>query len=299
MGDNTFFCQTLADAFQQSGLPYPERKPEPGKLARFPTNGHPGDAAGWLKMFPDGAGAVFGCWREGTAFTWQERDENAPPPTAAERAAARAKAEAAKREAEAERAAGHAKGAKLAAKLWAETFAPDPAHPYLTKKGVKPAGSRLDTDGRLALPVYDAAGKIQSLQHIDARGEKRFLPGGKMQGGRLFLGTPTNGAPLVLAEGFATAASIRESTGMVAVIAFSGGNLKHVAADLARQFPKSRLIIAADLDAHGRGAEYAQAAANDCGGATVALPRFSDGRERGDYNDLHQAEGGGRRQAPD
>lgn len=72
-------------------------------------------------------------------------------------------------------------------------------------------------------------------------------------------------------------------------MAFSGGNLKAVAADLRRQFPDSSLLVAGDLDAHGKGQEYAQAAAA-CAG-TVLLPIFTDGREYGDFNDLHQAEG--------
>jgi len=288
--DNVIFGPTLADAFLTAGLPY-QGESQTGKMHRFPTSENDrADKSGWLRIFPDGDGAAFGCWRHGASFVWQRRDDGAPPPSDAERAAARAKADAANREAELQRVEKHTKGAATAARIWGETLDLG-AHGYIAKKGVKPHDARLDLDGRMVLPVHDADGIIQSLQFIAADGEKRFLPGGKMQGGRLFLGAPVDGSPLLLCEGFATAASLREATGMVVVVAFSGSNLKHVAADLARQFPRSRLTVAGDRDAHGRGAEYAQAAADAAVGALVVLPRFADGRDRGDFNDVHTAEG--------
>lgn len=289
--DNVFFCERLSDAFVNAGMLYPCPEPKPGELSRFPTNDNPSDQAGWCRVFPDGIGAVFGCHREGLTFTWQQREGNAVPPSQMERIAARFKAEAVKNEVEAQRMQEYAKAAQTANRVLKLALDPDPAHEYAKRKGIKPIGARLDSDGRLVLPVYDATGNIQSLQHIGPNGEKRFLSGGKMQGGRFFLGTPADGSPLVLAEGWATGVSLRESTGMVVVVSFSGSNMKHIAADLSRQFQKSRLIIAGDLDAHGKGAEYARAAANAASGSVVALPRFADGRDRGDFNDLHQGEG--------
>jgi hypothetical protein len=58
--DNVIFCESLHDAFNSVGLPYPVKEPEAGKLSRFSTNGKSGDLAGWIKLFPDGAGAAFG-----------------------------------------------------------------------------------------------------------------------------------------------------------------------------------------------------------------------------------------------
>lgn len=62
--------------------------------------------------------------------------------------------------------------------------------------------------------VFDARGDMQSLQFIAPDGSKRFYPGGKMAGGRLYLGKPTDGKALVLVEGFATGASIFEAAGV-------------------------------------------------------------------------------------
>jgi putative DNA primase/helicase len=61
-----------------------------------------------------------------------------------------------------------------------------------------------------------------------------------MKDGRLYLGKPTDGKPLVLCEGFATGASIHEAAGMAVCVGFSGGNLKHVAESLRRCFRTRR-----------------------------------------------------------
>ena len=293
MADSVIFAPALAEAFEQAGLPFPG-EPEPGRMARFSTNDRDRtDRAGWLKMLPDGTGAAFGCWREGASFCWQRRDTNAPPPSQQERETARRLMEQARKNAEQERAEGYAKTAGECAALW-DTLDPAPAgHAYLKRKGIVPHLARLDTAGRLVLPVFDEAGGVQSLQAIAPDGSKRFHSGGRMTGGRMFLGRPADGSPLVLAEGFATAASIHEAAGVVVVVGFAGSNLRHIAESLRRLFPRSPLLVAGDLDAHGAGAKYAQAAAEAAQPARVALPIFKDGRPAGDFNDLAQAEGPG------
>lgn len=288
----TIFAPTLAEAFQRAGMQLNGSDPQPGRVLRFPTNDRDHDRAGWLSMFPDGDGAVFGCWRAGESFSWQRRDLNAPAPSAAEREASRAKADAARQVAEAERQAQHSQAAELARRVWSESK-PATAHPYLMHKGIRAHGARLHKDGRLVLPVKGADGDIQSLQFIPDDGKsKRFLTNASMKGGRLALGTPDDNAPIILAEGFATAASIREATGHDAVvIGFFGSNLETVAVDLRRQYPTAPLIVAGDLDASGIGAKYAQAATRACRAAKAVYPAFADGRASGDWNDLHQAEG--------
>lgn len=114
MRENLIFCPSLPDAFAQVGMVFPERAPEPGKWVRFSTNGKPGDTAGWCRVYPDGVGAAFGCNRDGTSFVWQQRDNDASPPSKAERQAARAKAEQVRQQADIERAAQYAKAAETA-----------------------------------------------------------------------------------------------------------------------------------------------------------------------------------------
>lgn len=289
---DAIFAPTLAEAFDRAAMRYPEREPEPGKLSRFPTSERDRtDRAGWCKVFPDTDGAAFGDWRTGEAFTWQRRDTDAPPPSAHEREKVRQKAGEARRQAEQERAESYARAADECAALW-QSYAAAPAdHPYLTRKGIRPHCARIDSAGRLVLPVLDEAGNIQSLQTIAPDGSKRFHPGGKMTGGRLFIGKPADGSPLALEEGFATGASIREAAGVTVAVGFGGSNLRHVAESLRRLFPRSPLLVAGDLDAHGAGEKYARAAADVAQPARLALPFFKDNRPAGDFNDLLQTEG--------
>ena len=290
MSDNTIFCASLPEAFASVSMTYPDKEMESGKLARFSTNDKPHDKAGWCKLFPDGTGAAFGCNREGSKFKWQQRDNNAPPPTKAERQAARVKSEQARQHAERERAAEHAAAAVTAARTLHDTFDLDPAHEYPNRKGITPHCARQNAAGFIVLPVYAADGTLQSLQFIGANGSKQFMGKAKMKGGRLPIGEPVNGLALVLVEGWATGCDIYDATGDTVIICFSGSNMAVVAADLRRQFPDSPLRAAGDLDAHGKGLEYAQSAAA-AGAGVVVLPVFADDRESGDFNDLQQAEG--------
>jgi P4 family phage/plasmid primase-like protien len=286
-----FFCSALEEAFVHFGLPFPDRTLQLGAIVRFATNGNANDLAGWCKLFPDATGAVFGCNRDGTRFVWQQRDSNLPLPTKAERQSIRAKAAKARGLSEIERTNEHAVAGKNTVAILSNTHEVDSAHPYVVRKGIEPYSARQNRDGTVVLPVYSANGTLQSLQFIRPNGQKRFLHQARLKGGRLYFGAPANGAPLKLVEGWATGCSIHEATGVTVVICFSGSNLDDVAADLRRQFPDSPLQIAGDLDVHGKGLEYAQAAAAAGAPATVLLPIFADGRACGDFNDLHQSEG--------
>lgn len=288
--DNVIFCASLPEAFASVAMTYPDKNIEPGKMVRFSTDDKPSDTAGWCRLFPDGVGAVFGCHREGTTFSWQQRDRNASPLSKQELQDARAKFEEVRQQAEHELNAQYARAAKNAARILDKTVELGPAHSYVVRKGIVPFNARQRYDGAVTLSLFAADGTLQSLQFIDEDGEKRFLSQGKMKGGRLFIGKPVNGNPLFLAEGWATACSIHEATGETVVIGFASNNLAVVAADLHRQFPDSPLSIAGDLDTHGKGLDCAQAAAAASAGV-VLMPLFADGRKSGDFNDLHQAEG--------
>jgi P4 family phage/plasmid primase-like protien len=289
--DNLIFCASLPSAFASVGMAYPERGMVNGKLFRFSTNGKPTDTAGWCKMYSDGVGAAFGCNREGKSYIWQLRNANAPAPSLLERKEAKVKANEMRKQADIERAAQYAKAAENALLIWEQTSKLTLGHEYVMSKGITPYHARQDNDGAIVLPVFAADGALQSVQTIRPDGSKKFLYNGKMKGGRLFIGEPANGLPLVLVEGWATGCSIHEATGETVVIGFSGGNLDDVAADIRLHYPDSILRIAGDLDAHGKGLEYAQAAAAAGSPAVVVVPVFSDDRESGDFNDLYQIKG--------
>lgn len=129
------------------------------------------------------------------------------------------------------------------------------AHPYLKAKGVLGFGLRVEAEpspgyhagaGLLLVPMRDAAGMLHSLQTIDPDGGKLFMTGGRVQGCYHAIGQI--GTALVVAEGFATAASIHEATGLAVAAAFSANNLFPVARALRQKYPSLPLVLAADDD---------------------------------------------------
>jgi putative DNA primase/helicase len=114
------------------------------------------------------------------------------------------------------------------------------------KKSVQSHGLHLH-NGLLVIPLRDSDGNLHSLQFIDSDGNKRFLSGGRKKGCYFALGSPV--ASLCIAEGYATAATIHESTGLPVAVAFDAGNLMAVAQALRMKFPKIKITLCADNDA--------------------------------------------------
>jgi putative DNA primase/helicase len=198
----------------------------------------------------------------------------------------------AKRKQEEEEKKNRAKARAKAAKIWESAAAAPADHAYLAKKGVGPHGLRLHC-GELVVPLRDLAGVLHSLQFIAADGAKNYLFGGRVSGCHFMIGEP-NGA-LCIVEGYATGASIFESTGHAVAIGFNAGNLPPVAKDLRGKFRDLRLVVCADDDIGtpgNPGMKHARAAAQAVGGF-LAVPDFGERRpERvSDFNDLHHSAG--------
>ena len=297
MSDSVFFTPALADAFNQSGLQYPDGI-DAGRNSRFSTNGNKHDLAGWLRPFPDGKGAAFGCWRSGVSFVWQQRIDGAPTPSSDELKHAKLQAAQARKQAEQEREVMYARTAKM---LLAERTGLPAAtndNEYVQAKGIKLYGDvRLGQKGQLNIPLFDRYGNLQSVQDVYAPGSdgksfKKFAADARMKGGRFVFGELVDGEQITLTEGYSSGASVYESGIGAVVCCFSGSNLAVVAADLREKYPNSHIRIAGDLDAHGKGLEYARAAeAEAMPNSETVLPIFSDGRDHGDFNDLHQFAG--------
>ncbi|WP_396616778.1 DUF5906 domain-containing protein [Lysobacter soli] len=232
------------------------------------------------------------------------------------------------RKAEAERAAA------AAAKAWAACSATGDSE-YLVRKGVIAHGVRFSPSGAIAVPMLDASGKIHGLQIIRGKAakpgqrDKEYWPRGVATKGHFHL----IGAPswiVLVAEGYATAATLHEATGFPVAVAFDAGNLGAVAAALHKRYKQARVLICADDDIYGKcvgcqgrvvlpqnphdcphcgashtrtntGVAAASAAALEVNGAWV-VPQFRDesarqaafldhGRKASDFNDLHAAEG--------
>ncbi len=216
-----------------------------GKLHRFRIDGdNAGKSNGWYVLFSDGIpSGAFGSWKTGFKSTWCAKAHADLTPT--EKAEHIRRMDSARKAREAEElATRHAAQAKAVAIWKASTPAPDD-HPYLARKGVKAHGLRL-SHGALVIPLRDNAGIIHSLQFIDSEGNKRFLSGGRKKGCYFAIGQPTG--TICIAEGYATAASVYESTGHAVAVAFDAGNLLTVAQGLRRKFPEAEIILAADND---------------------------------------------------
>jgi putative DNA primase/helicase len=212
-------------------------QPNSGGFYRFPAPGKKRpDTSGFLKIFDDGTGAVFGVWG-GDQFTWQLKASNdnftARDWQAIERKRAQAEAE---RRTEAETAAEQARW------IWEHAEPCNDNHPYLTAKGITGAGLRIDKGGRLLVPVVaDPDGPIVNLQRIDRDGVKRPITGGVM-GGAFHIIQGTGAA--IFCEGYATGATLHAATGRPVVVTFSADNLPTVAAKLALH----DAVVAADND---------------------------------------------------
>ncbi|RYF65173.1 MAG: toprim domain-containing protein, partial [Comamonadaceae bacterium] len=129
--------------------------------------------------------------------------------------------------------AAHAAAAADAVAQWAAA-SDTGASPYLARKGVEAHGVRFAPDGCVLVPLRDAAGDLWNLQRVaperPADGtDKLFLKGGRKSGLWHWCGDPAGAQVLLVAEGYATAASLHQATGRPVAVAFDAGNLAHVA----------------------------------------------------------------------
>lgn len=201
---------------------------------------------------------------------------------------------------EAAREADHAKAAEHAAVQWADATESG-ASPYLTRKGVQAHGVRFAPGGWLLIPLRDAAGKLWNLQRIaptkPASGsDKLFLKGGRKSGlwhlvGDLPAADNTGPAVLLIAEGYATAATLHEATGHPVAVAFDAGNLQHVARAVRQMYPAALLVVCGDDDRDTEnkgGTNPGRIKATAAAKAVRGLAVFPDGLPDGgsDFNDL-------------
>ena len=273
----------------------------------------------------------YGVWRGNDPGSTKVELTKGTPMTADQRAALKARISADRKAEEASRRAEAARAASRAQAMW-RRLNPDGESDYLRRKCVQAHGLRFSESGTLVIPMLDAGGQIHGLQLIYPSGhpkrkrlgrDKDFWPRGIAKQGHYYLiGSPTMGPACLVAEGYATAATLYEATGLPVAVAFDAGNLVHVATALRARYRGIRLLICADDDYLGKCracGEYTlvdQAACAHCaqphgltnagmsGAAAAALavegavaaPTFSadralDRKGPTDWNDLHVAEG--------
>lgn len=279
--------QQFRDAMAASGLRTDADIIDDGQLHRFTVAGDkPRSLNGWYTLHGDGIPAgAFGSWKHDISANWCSKSESEFSPE--ERRAYAERMEATRRQREAELEQVRADARMKAERIWSEADVATDDHPYLVAKGVKAHGLRLSR-GSLVLPVWSPDGVLQSLQFIDAEGRKLFLKGGMKRGCYFKIG----GAPVdrvIVAEGYATGATLLEAHGCPVAIAFDAGNLGPVCDSITLKLPphvKVEIWADNDLNTPGNpGVTKATAAAAKIG-ATVVVPD-----EAGDWNDIAQARG--------
>jgi len=268
----------------------------PGRFIRFPVPEGARNKNGYCKLFDDGTGGVYGDFSSGHKGSWQERKQY----TSEEREAWLRNVAAAQQKAAEKRRFQSGRAAQQSKKIFEQAPEASPDHAYLQQKGIQPHGAR-EHNGKLLLPIYNKTG-MTSLQYIDKDGTKMFHPGGELSGGGFLIGKI--GPVIVIAEGFATAASIHEAAELPVISCFTAGNLMSVALQVRATWPDAHIIIAADDDRFNKdgsertpnlniGVVKATEVVKQVNGI-LTIPSFPEPRkkEQGtDFNDLFKLEG--------
>lgn len=270
------------------------------EIHRFGEDGDDsGKTPGWYALHLDDPVpyGVCGDWRLGDEkFTWRgDNTRDLTPEEKAEHERRRAERRNAEKRKQRE-------AAEQCAQLY-EILSKDPVNPhflYLEKKNVGAHGIiELKWKNRwlIGIPVREDGERIVSLQWIDFLGRKVFERAGKTSGCWFAIGNPYE-APLpiiVICEGYATGATIFETTGLPVIVAFSAGNIKAVAISVAKKYPGMQIVIAGDDDfqteqklGKNAGVLAAREAAAAVDGVAV-FPPFDCEKDRvepSDWNDL-------------
>ena len=224
-----------------------------------------------------------------------------PAPSPAERAAqAKSRREARVRE-DAERVTRQRDAQTEAAAQW-QAASDSGSSAYLDRKGIQPHGVRFAPGGVLLVPLRDVAGELWSLQRIlperlaGGSTDKLLTKGGRKSGLMHWCGSPDSAAVLLIAEGFATAASLHQATGHPACMAIDAGNLVHVARAVRGRFAQARIVVCGDDDrdtANRTGRNPGREKATEAAQSVRGLAVFPEGLPTGgsDFNDLAQQAG--------
>lgn len=217
------------------------------------------------------------------------------------------------RDAEAKRAA------QWAAQVWAKCQ-PASEHEYLARKHIAAHGTRIMADcadlqlpgiddsnfyrlkqaaGALVVPMHNEHGNVCGIQWIFPKGhprreqlgrDKEFWPRGMAMGGSFgLIGHIKRDGIILIAEGFATAASLHEATGQTVAYAFSANNLAKTGKALRKTCQRAKLLFCADddyLTDGNPGCTYAAQAHAEIEGSAWTKPEFTAAGETGETTDL-------------
>lgn len=222
---------------------------------------------------------------------------------------------------------------RLAGLVWSKCQPAPADHEYLVRKKIQPHGTRImgsvegldqsgidesnfyrlkNAAGALVVPMHDENGVVCGIQFIYPKGhprrekigrDKEFWPSGMAMGGTFgLIGPLKRNGVLLIAEGFATAASLHEATGQSVAYAFSANNIAKAGKQIRKTCALSKLLFCADddyLTDGNPGVTAASAACAEIERSAWIAPAFKDadgndlrdGQKLTDYNDLHVLHG--------
>lgn len=222
-----------------------------------------------------------------------------------------------RKRAEAEQKAEIEQAAQWASEVWKHCRDVEPGgHDYLVRKKLAATGGArvfesndglnligaepedykylVNFHGALVVPMMNTAGKIFGLQFILDRArhkgriertgrDKDYWPAGLSKDAHYWLigGTPRDVA--LEAEGFATAMSLHNATGLPVFVAFDAGNLPKVAKAVRHAYRRLRLLTCADDDHLQRCAEckeYTLVEKPNCNHCGKPHRKFNAGKQR-------------------
>ena len=171
---------------------------------------------------------------------------------------------------------------------------------YHKAKQIEATPGAPSRNGDVLVPGYDVDGKLWTIQYIKEDGTKRFAKNSRKHGCFHVVGAPNGAAALqkiaispvvVVAEGYATAATLAEHGKVPTLAAYDSGNLLSVATSVRERWPDKAIVIAGDDDhrlENNPGREKALAAAEAVAGVAISPNLSAEQRAQGltDFNDL-------------
>lgn len=199
---------------------------------------------------------------------------------------------------------GYASAKNTAQQKWAQAREAE-SHPYLAKKDVMAHNTRvgkwtyknengelITEENALLVPLYKNEALV-SLQGILPDGTKKLLYKAEKQGVYHVVGEELTHT-ILICEGWATGATLHESTQLLTFVAIDAGNLIHVAKYVRKKYPLHRIVICADNDQYKKSNTGIKSAfkASCSVDADVVYPIFSSTKgQPTDFNDLYHESG--------
>lgn len=267
-----------------------------GQKHRIAVDGDKGkEQSGFYVLHSDGvANGYFMNNRTGEEIKWSSKEHSMTPEEKAEMKALY-NAKKAEREQADKMLTEKAEKAIYAKFMNKETVS---EHTYLSNKMIEPTSNiYAGQDSTITIPLFNIDGRLKSAQYIDENGEKRFAKNTNKVGAfHIVDGSVSDlkyAKSVVIAEGYATAASINEALNnkdVKVIAAMSANNIEHTVKAITDKYPDMNIVIAADNDLTNKvgniGLNAANAVQNKYENVTVAVPKINGKEISGDFNDI-------------